>query len=213
VKRLRHHFTIVNGVRLAIISLLALIIAGSTMSASSPGGPAKGRAALSANGNASVKKGTKPLWSELTPAQQDALKALEPEWDHINGVRKKKWLEIGDKIAAMNPEEKQRIQERLREWVKLTPEQRNRARQNFTQAKKMDPEEKTTQWQQYQQLPEEQKQKLAASAQTKKQVVNPPSEAQRNKEVVAPIKLPPKPGAESSASRPPDEQPLPPYWK
>ena len=211
MKRLRHHLTVVNAVRVAAISLLTLVVAGSTMSASSPDGPAKSTASASANGKTSGKKLTKPLWSDLTPAQQQALAPLEHEWAYIHSARKKKWIEIGDKMVQMPPEERKRIQDRIQDWLKLTPEQRRMARQNFLRAKKLDPEEKTSQWLQYQQLPEEQKKKLAASAQAKPQVVNPPSEAQRSKEVVAPIKSPPKPAGESSNSQQSGEQPS--YWR
>ena len=95
---------------------------------------ANGSISASKNGSKSSKKApTKPRWADLTPAQKDALEPLAVEWDQINTIRKKKWLEMGNKVALMNPEEKQRVQERIREWVKLTPEQRRIARSNFAQ--------------------------------------------------------------------------------
>jgi hypothetical protein len=102
---------------------------------------------------------TKPLWTELSPAQQQALMPLAAEWDRLDPFRKKKWLEIGSKFAAMKPDEQARVQERMREWAKLTPEQRRVARESFARAKKLNPDQKSAQWQQYQQLSEEQKKK------------------------------------------------------
>jgi hypothetical protein len=72
----------------------------------------------------------KPSWAELGPEQQKALAPLAGEWDKLDSFRKKKWLEIGDRYTKMKPEEQQRMQERMREWVKLTPEQRRIARES-----------------------------------------------------------------------------------
>jgi hypothetical protein len=88
----------------------------------------------------------------------------------------------------MTPDEQQRVQERMREWVKLTPEQRRIVRENYARAKKLEPAQKTAQWEQYQQLPEEQKLKLAADADKKKHVADPPTPSQSRVKTVAPIK-------------------------
>ncbi len=147
----------------------------------------------SANGLASAsnsiaktakKSATKPRWADLTATQKDALAPLATEWDQIPTARKKKWLEIGNKVALMTPDEKQRVQERIRDWVKLTPEQRQDARANYAQANKLHPNERFTQWQRYQQLTEEQKKELtAAGAPVKKQVVNPPAKSEKNTKI------------------------------
>lgn len=110
----------------------------------------------------------KPLWRDLTPAQQAALDPLSGEWDQMDGVRKRKWLELSNRFSSMKPEEQQRVHERMREWVKLTPAQRKLARDTYTRTKKLAPNEKTATWESYQQLPEEQKQKLAAAEAARK---------------------------------------------
>ena len=138
------------------------------------------------------KATSKPLWAELTPAQQEALTPLATEWDQINAVRKKKWLELGNKMAAMPPEERQKMQARIRDWAKLTPEQRRQARTNYAQTKKLKPEEKTAQWQEYQKLPEEKKKELAAKIElAKKRVANPALKTDPNAKVTPQIKAPP----------------------
>ena len=141
----------------------------------------------------------KPMWNELTPTQQKALAPLATEWDKLEPIRKKKWLEIGNKFSTMNPDEQARMQERMREWAKLTPEQRRVARESFARAKKLNPDQKSAQWQQYQQLPEEQKKKLAIDAASKKHVANLPSNHSKTK-TVAPIKSTPKPILEQSVT-------------
>ena len=133
----------------------------------------------------------KPLWNELSKPQQLALEPLRGEWDSMDGARKQKWLEIGNRFAAMKADEQGRVHERMREWLKLTPDERRVARENYTLSKKMEKGQKSAQWEQYQALPEEEKRKLAAEAAMKKQVTNLPPKTQPK--AVAPIK--PAPGA------------------
>jgi hypothetical protein len=133
----------------------------------------------------SRKGGDKPLWRSLTPAQQVALQPLQAEWDQMDGVRKQKWLQLANRFAAMKPEEQARVHERMRAWVKLTPEQRELARETYTRTRKIAPEQKNATWQSYQQLPEEQKKKLAASATARKTPRVVPSQA--SGKVVAPL--------------------------
>ncbi|MET3129942.1 putative Fe-S protein YdhL (DUF1289 family) [Oxalobacteraceae bacterium GrIS 1.11] len=137
---------------------------------------------------AAPKAVEKPSWNELNHAQQAALEPLAAEWDKLEGLRKKKWLEIANRFASMKPDEQQRMHERMRDWVKLTPEQRRTVRENYTRSKKFESSEKSAQWQQYQQLPEEQKQKLAADAANKKQLANLPYAAQNKAKPIPPIK-------------------------
>jgi len=144
----------------------------------------------------------RPLWAELTPAQQQALAPLAGEWDSLEAFRKNKWLAIGNKYASMKPDEQQRVQERMREWVKLTPEQRRLARESYVRAKKLDPNQKSAQWEQYQQLPEEEKKKLAGDAAAKNKVTtlpSPGSQAAQSK-TLPPIKSAPKPLIEKSVT-------------
>jgi hypothetical protein len=122
-----------------------------------------------------AKSADKPIWSQLSPAQQLALEPLHAEWDPMEGVRKQKWLELANRYAAMKPEEQQRVHERMREWIKLTPAQRKVARQNYTQAKTISPDEKSATWESYKQLPDDQKQKLAEQAARKPLTNVPPA--------------------------------------
>lgn len=117
----------------------------------------------------------KPLWAELSGPQKAALAPLSAEWDKMDAARKQKWLEIGNRFAAMGPDEQGRVHERMREWLTLTPEQRRQARENFVQSKKLDKSQKSAKWDAYQQLPEEEKRKLAAEAAKKNQQAKPPS--------------------------------------
>lgn len=138
-----------------------------------------------AGANAAHKTGDKPRWHALTPAQQLALQPLQAEWDQMDGVRKQKWLQLANRFASLKPEEQQRVQERMREWSRLTPAQRELARETYARARKIAPDQKTASWESYQQLPDEQKQKLAASAAGRKKTSVVPSQA--SGKVVAPL--------------------------
>ncbi|MFZ6639736.1 DUF3106 domain-containing protein [Undibacterium sp. TC4M20W] len=141
---------------------------------------------------------SKPLWTELSAAQKQALAPLSPEWDKMSELGKKKWLGIADRYATMKPDEQARLQERMRDWVKLTPEQRMAARENYAKSTQLKPEHKSAQWQQYQQLSEEEKKRLADENQKKKSVTNLPSESVKNPKILAPIKVGPTPPTTSA---------------
>jgi hypothetical protein len=130
----------------------------------------------------------KPGWTSLSPAQRQALAPLALEWDQLELFRKQKWLEIANRFPAMKPEEQQRMQERMRDWTRLTPEQRRVVRENYARSTRIDPGQKSAQWEQYQQLPEDQKKKLAADAPARTRVANLPSAAQSKAPLLPPIK-------------------------
>lgn len=134
------------------------------------------------------KPDAKPTWSDLTPAQQHALAPLAGEWKKMGLNGKEKWLVIGNKFAAMSPAEQERMQERMRDWVKLTPVERRSVRESYTRAKKLDADKKSAQWKEYQQLSDEQKKKLSQAKLPKHVAALPPTQAK-----AAPtIQLPPE---------------------
>ena len=151
----------------------------------------------------------RPLWSELSVMQKQALAPLAGEWDKFPEGRKKKWLEIVTRYAKMKPEEQVRVQERMREWIKLTPEQRMAARENFAKSSLVKPEQKSAQWQQYQQLSAEEKQRLAQEHAKKKSVTNLSPDLVKNPQILAPIKLGPKPAAKPAPAAPIAPAPAP----
>jgi hypothetical protein len=130
----------------------------------------------------------KPLWVELTPLQKQALAPLASEWDKLDSPHKKKWLAISSKYASLKPDQQLRLQDRMRDWAKLTPEQRRVARESYSRTKKLNPGQKSAEWQHYQQLPEEQKKKLASEAAAKKRVANLPSPSQEKGKMTPPPK-------------------------
>ncbi|MFZ6721266.1 DUF3106 domain-containing protein [Undibacterium sp. Ji49W] len=185
-----------------IRDLLCLSVVLFSLSPAFAGGsaaPAPQTNAKPANGLATSSY-AKPLWVELSPAQKLALAPLNPEWDRMSELGKKKWLEIANRYATMKPDEQARLQERMRGWVKLTPEQRMAARENFAKSNQLKPEHKSAQWQQYQQLSEEEKKRLASENEKKKSVTNLPADAVKNPKILAPIKIGPKPATAATGT-------------
>ena len=109
----------------------------------------------------SAPTSTRPLWSELTPAQQVALKPLSVNWNDLSEGRKRKWLTMSTNYPNMSSTEQAKLHDRMTEWVTLSVQQRNQARLNFAQAKAISPAEKQAKWQAYQALSPEEKHKLA----------------------------------------------------
>lgn len=119
-------------------------------------------------------------WSSLSPAQRLALQPLEPQWNSIEPIRREKWLTIANQFARMAPHEQERLQERMAEWARLTPQERRLARQIYAGTKRLPPEKKSEQWQQYQQLTEQEKQKLAKEAAARKVITRISPQASRS---------------------------------
>lgn len=107
---------------------------------------------------------TKPLWSELKPAQQQALAPLSSKWDTVSEAQKRKWLALSQNFPGMSGAEQAKLHSRMSEWAALSPQQRTQARLNFGETKQLSPDDKKAKWEAYQALPAEEKSKLAASA-------------------------------------------------
>ncbi|WP_354685360.1 DUF3106 domain-containing protein [Cupriavidus necator] len=105
----------------------------------------------------------RPTWAELSPVNQRILAPLQPLWDTLPELNRHKWLRIAERYPKFSPAEQARLQARMAEWVKMTPQQRRLARENYQITRSLPAEKKAEAWDKYQQLPEEQKKKLAAA--------------------------------------------------
>jgi hypothetical protein len=103
-------------------------------------------------------------WKALTPAQRDALAPLEHDWAGIDTSRRAKWIAIADRFPSMSVADRQRVQERMRDWARLTPVERTQARLSFTEAKQLSPQERQSRWEAYLALPPEQRDALLSRA-------------------------------------------------
>ncbi len=111
-----------------------------------------------------------PSWAELTPQQKQILAPLAGEWDRFEPWRRKKWIGIAQRYPAMNAEEQERIQRRMKDWAKLTPDERKAVREQYKDVRKATPEQKEVlkqKWQEYKELPDEEKKRLKDEAAAK----------------------------------------------
>lgn len=117
-------------------------------------------AGLFGHAGAHAQTATHPTWQDLTPAQRTALAPMQGEWDSLDAVRKRKWIEFAAKYDRMKPDEQARMQERMRGWSLLSPEARQKARDNYKQARNVPPEKRQRAWEEYQNLTPEERQRL-----------------------------------------------------
>jgi hypothetical protein len=105
-----------------------------------------------------------PTWTELSPAQKQALEPLAVTWSRLGEAHKRKWLAVSSNFPTMPPGEQARLHSRMAEWAALSPQQRTQARLNFAEAQTLPTDDKRAKWEAYQALPAEEKSKLAAGA-------------------------------------------------
>lgn len=113
-------------------------------------------------------------WARLTDAQRTALAPFADDWDKFSDERRRKWLKIAARYSKMSPDAQKRLHERMTEWVRMTPEQRRVARENYQASKELPAQARQRAWKDYQQLPPDQKAKLAATEHKRRTVVSAP---------------------------------------
>ncbi|KML51913.1 membrane protein [Burkholderia cepacia] len=159
-------------------------LATTTVTASNPAVPASAATGLSTDLTPlPLPAATGPLsWARLTPAQHAALAPFADQWDGFSDARKRKWLKIASRFAKLTPDDQKRLQDRMTEWARMTPEQRRVARENYQSAKELSAQARERAWKAYQQLPEEQKERLAAAERRRRPSVvsAPPTVADRD---------------------------------
>jgi hypothetical protein len=104
-----------------------------------------------------------PAWSELTASEKKALEPLHKTWPYLSQIRKKKWLAISAGFPELSTEEQEKLQGRMKEWVKLSPRERAQARMMYAQVKQIHPDQRKKSWEAYQALSEDEKSALSLS--------------------------------------------------
>ncbi len=134
--------------------------------------PAAGTEPSLAADLSALRPNSNPLaWSRLTDAQRVALAPFATQWDQFSDARKRKWLKIAARYPKLPPDEQKRLQARMTEWVRMTPDQRRLARENYQASKELPAQARQKAWKAYQQLPEEQKERLAATERKRRPTV------------------------------------------
>ncbi len=104
----------------------------------------------------------RPLWSDLTEAQQQALAPLSEQWPTMNEPHKRKWLALSQNFSQLSADGQVTLQSRMLEWAALSPQKRAAARLNFAGVQQLPQDDKKAKWEAYQALSPEAKRKLAA---------------------------------------------------
>jgi hypothetical protein len=143
---------------LSAISLSLVLACTSGHAVAQDGGKSK-------NGSAPLVQNSGPAFSSLLPEQASVLVPLQPFWDEMNEVRKRKWIEIANRFPTLSDDEKNRVTLRMQEWAALTPAQRKQVRDNFTGAQGLSASDRQAQWEEYQKLSPEARQALIERAQ------------------------------------------------
>jgi hypothetical protein len=155
--------------RLLLLIGLAGLVAGSyslaqTTAPAKPAAPALSTAAAPSK----TAPSSQPLWKDLSPAEQTALRPLAANWDSMGLGQKRKWQSVAKDFDKLPPDQRTKMHARMTDWTALSTQQRADARQNFAQNRELTdgltPEQRKVQWQAYQQLSPEEKRKLAESA-------------------------------------------------
>ena len=149
---------------LLVVLLTGLVAAGAQPTAQQPQPATAAKAQAKPAQPAAPRAQGKPLWIELTPDQQHALRPLAPSWNGMTESHKRKWLAISQNFRSLSPDEQAKLQTRMTEWAALSPQQRTQARLNFAEAKRLPADERKAKWEAYQALSAEEKRKLAAGA-------------------------------------------------
>ena len=110
---------------------------------------------------------SKPLWNELTIAQQVSLKPLAANWSSLGQAQKRKWMAIATSYPKLSADEQAKLHSRMTDWATLSQHQRAQARLNFAESKLVTPSQKTATWQAYQALSPDERKKLGSLADTK----------------------------------------------
>ncbi len=150
-----------SGLALLLVLVTSIAVGGTSAPASAQLPTIHASGVAPSRASASKPAAMRPLWLDLTPAQQLALKPLGASWNELSEGRKRKWLALSKNYPSMSSAEQAKLQERMNEWVTLSAQQRTQARLNYAQAKAISPAEKQEKWQAYQALSPEEKHRLA----------------------------------------------------
>lgn len=126
--------------------------------------PGKLQAPTSSQGIGKTAAPVRPVWSELTAAQQASLKPLEAHWNTLSESHKRRWLALSRDYFRLSIEQQDTLHGRMTEWADLSGRQRIQARLNFAEVKQLAPNERKAKWEAYQALSEEHKRNLADTA-------------------------------------------------
>lgn len=137
--------------------------------------PSFAQASASAQAAPSGSAGAPSDWTQLSPAQRQALAPLASQWATLAPSSRVKWVEVARRFPQLSPSEQARVQERMASWAALPSDQRGEARLRYQQSRQLPADQRQQKWQAYQALSTEEKQDLGRQAQRRHKPVMLPN--------------------------------------
>src|SRR6185503_6903385 len=79
-------------------------------------------------------------WSSLSPEQKRILGPVAPDWERMPGYQQQRLMSAARQYPSLQPIQKERFDQRIRDWATMTSDQRKAARETFQGLRKLPPE-------------------------------------------------------------------------
>jgi hypothetical protein len=79
-------------------------------------------------------------WQSLSPEQRRVLGPVAPDWERLPGYQQQRLISSARRYPDLQPIQKERYEQRIRDWTVMTPEQRRAARETFQGLRRLPPD-------------------------------------------------------------------------
>jgi hypothetical protein len=79
-------------------------------------------------------------WSALAPDERRVLGPVGPDWDRLPGYQQQRLISSARRYPSLQPIQRERFDQRIREWANMTPEQRRAARETYQGLRRLPPD-------------------------------------------------------------------------
>jgi hypothetical protein len=79
-------------------------------------------------------------WSSLSSEQRRILGPVAPDWERMPGYQQQRLMSAARQYPSLQPIQKERFDQRIRDWATMSSDQRKAARETFQGLRKLPPE-------------------------------------------------------------------------
>jgi predicted Fe-S protein YdhL (DUF1289 family) len=79
-------------------------------------------------------------WASLSPDERRVLGPVGQDWDRLPGYQQQRLISSARRYPTLQPIQKERFDQRIRDWANMTPEQRRAARETYQGLRRLPPE-------------------------------------------------------------------------
>src|SRR6185503_21249884 len=79
-------------------------------------------------------------WTSLSPEQRRILGPVAPDWERMPGYQQQRLMSAARQYPSLQPIQKERFDQRIRDWATMTTDQRKAARETFQGLRKLPPD-------------------------------------------------------------------------